>query len=274
MGIFGLLFKIIDRLPESRHLAALGQRYAERCRGDNDADPDRNGEVRLLRAVLPAAQIVLDCGANVGNWTRAALAANPALQIHCFEPSPTNFEKLRVLAVPQKVYCNNVGVGALDEERTLNVYAATGQIKTHYPRSAEENSEVAAVSTETIKLITIDGYLRSNSIKHVDFCKIDVEGHELEAFKGMADTLRSGAVDLVQFEYGGTFLDARILLRDIFKVIEPYGYDFYKILPNRLQPVARYSHEYENFVYQNWLLARRGWNGLERDALVRGRALR
>jgi FkbM family methyltransferase len=269
MGIFGLLLKIVDRIPESRHLAALGQRYAERCRGDNDADPESNGEYRLLRAVLPRAQIVLDCGANVGNWTRTALAFNPGLQIHCFEPSPTNFAKLKLLAVPGKVVCNNVGVGAAEEERMLNVYEESGQLNSLFRRTSAESSDATPQRTETIKLTTIDGYLRSNNIAHVDFAKIDVEGNELAAFNGMADTLKSGAVDLVQFEYGGTFLDAGILLRDIFAFMQPYPYDFFKILPKRLRAATEYSQGYETYAYQNWLLARRGWDGLDRAGVVR-----
>lgn len=52
--------------------------------------------------------------------------------------------------------------------------------------------------------------------------------------------------------------------------MQPYGYDFYNIRPGRLLPVPKFDMDFENFVYQNWLTARRGWDGLQRVGAMGG----
>ena len=70
--------------------------------------------------------------------------------------------------------------------------------------------------------------------------------------------LNQGRIHRIQFEYGGTYIDARILLKDMFDLLTPYGYRLHKIYPNRLQPVERYDQRLENFQYQNWVALKNG----------------
>jgi len=56
-------------------------------------------------------------------------------------------------------------------------------------------------------------YATDKQIRRIHLLKIDVEGHELEVLKGFDEKLRD--VDHVQFEYGGTYLDAGISLRQV-----------------------------------------------------------
>jgi len=83
--------------------------------------------------------------------------------------------------------------------------------------------------------------------------KVDVEGHELEVFKGAQGMLEKGAVKRIQFEYGGCNIDARMLLKDFFAFCAPYRYAFYKIYPHDLRHIPRYDQRLENFQYQNWV---------------------
>lgn len=65
--------------------------------------------------------------------------------------------------------------------------------------------------------------------------------------------LDQGRIHQIQFEYGGTYIDARILLKDLFDFLIPYGYRLYKIYPNELRPIECYDQRLENFQYQNWV---------------------
>ena len=46
--------------------------------------------------------------------------------------------------------------------------------------------------------------------------KIDVEGAELDVLLGAKELLNKGHIDYLQFEYGGTFVDANVTLRQVF----------------------------------------------------------
>ena len=80
-----------------------------------------------------------------------------------------------------------------------------------------------------------------------------MEGHELEVFKGAAGMLTQGKIKRIQFEYGGCNIDSRVLLKDLFEFLLPYGYAFYKVFPRELRRVLRYDQRLENFQYQNWV---------------------
>ena len=112
---------------------------------------------------------------------------------------------------------------------------------------------------ELIHLQTLDEYRNTGRVFGViDFCKIDVEGHELEVLRGMVDSLKAKTVRIIQFEYGGTNIDSRVLLKDIFAFFDTFGYQLWKIKPNGLEPVEQYTQSLENFQYQNWIAAAPG----------------
>jgi hypothetical protein len=114
--------------------------------------------------------------------------------------------------------------------------------------------EVAkAKDKEKIKLLTIDGYCERKGIKQIDLLKVDVEGHELAVFKGMTQMLKQDAIKIIQFEYGGCNLDARVYLADIWSFLEAYGFKFYKLYPEGAHRIIKYSQQLETFKYSNWV---------------------
>ncbi|MBK8637482.1 MAG: hypothetical protein IPN92_04070 [Chromatiaceae bacterium] len=75
----------------------------------------------------------------------------------------------------------------------------------------------------------------------------------MSVLQGAARMLEQERIERIQFEYGGTFIDARILLKDLFDILTPFDYHLYKIHPNRLVAADRYEQRFENFQYQNWV---------------------
>src|SRR5271169_1647849 len=58
-------------------------------------DPVRNGEALLIGELAPRLRIVLDVGANRGDWTRQLLEAAPAVEhVLCYEPGAAALEAL------------------------------------------------------------------------------------------------------------------------------------------------------------------------------------
>ena len=66
---------------------------------------------------------------------------------------------------------------------------------------------------EEIYLKRLDNYWKDKS-KIIDYIKIDVEGHELDALEGFGDLIKK--VRLIQFEFGGCNIDTRTYFQDFW----------------------------------------------------------
>lgn len=233
--------------------------YIDRRDGIGNDNPATNGEQRLLQRLMPRCSVVFDVGANRGDWAALALGANPLLQLHCFEPSPTTFAQLLAREFPSLVRCNNVGLSAAPRQAPLYVFEGAPALNSLYRRQGlEDGWGLESPEThESVSLIRLDDYCGREGIVDIDYLKLDVEGHELDALNGGRRLFESGRVKYGQFEYGGCNIDSRVLLADFFTWFEGAGYRLLKLFPDRLLPVDRYDQRHENFRYQNWVFARR-----------------
>lgn len=244
--------RVLARMPRSRLLYGLCRMYVDEHEGNNNPDMGGNGELRLLRRVLPGSRVVFDVGANVGDWANEALLINPELDLHCFEPSEATYEQLRA-RIGSRAKLNRLAVGETAGVSEMHVFGSGSGMNSMFDRSSVPGLVPAA--RETIQLVTLDGYTAENGIDVVDFLKVDVEGSELSVLRGARELLEQGRVRRVQFEYGGCNIDSRTFLRDVFVFFESVNsrYRFSKVLPADLLPVTRYIPRFENFQYQNWV---------------------
>ncbi len=229
------------------------RKYVDRYNSDNNDRMQSNGELEFMRQALQGAHVVFDVGANVGNWVRAALSINPEAEYHCFEPSAATYRALVNEALPSNVKTNNCGLGAKDGEAPLFVFDDGSGTNSLYRR---EGIGTTQPRRDNIRLITIDRYCDQHDIAHVDFVKLDVEGHELAVLHGARRMLSEGRINVVQFEYGGTYIDARILLKDIWDYVDEVNqsYSFFKLYPEGLCAIPAYRQTMETFKYSNWAI--------------------
>jgi FkbM family methyltransferase len=131
--------------------------------------------------------VVLDCGANLGIFTRVALRAGAA-KVVAIEPAPENLEALRRNLAEEvaagKVVIYPKGVWDKDEWLTLNQDAANTAADSFvlHPPGAK-------TSAEKFPLTTIDKMVAELNLPKVDFVKMDIEGAESRALKGAQQTL-------------------------------------------------------------------------------------
>ncbi len=103
---------------------------------------------------------------------------------------------------------------------------------------------------EDVKLDTVDNWIRGEGIQRIDILKIDVEGNELEVLRGAQETLVD-MVQVIQFEFGGTSIDAGTYFRDYWVFLREYGFRIGAITPLGLMPIKVYSESEELMVYRN-----------------------
>lgn len=262
VGRSSLKRQLLANLPANRLLYRLCKHYVDLCNGENNDDMETNGELRLMRQILPQCGTVFDIGANVGHWASLALKLNPYINLHYFEPSRATYECLLANHFPSNVVCNNFGLSSTAGEAKLLIFEEGSGINSMYRRQGLEDGWGLSTQQreETIHLETVDRYCEQKNIQVVDFCKVDVEGHELEVFKGMSAMLKAKRIKMIQFEYGGCNIDAGVLLKDIFDFFQPFDYVFYKIFPKELRQILWYDQRLENFQYQNWTVIGSGFS--------------
>jgi len=168
--------------------------------------------VDATRRLVTPGMLVLDIGEHVGYYSvlLSALVGRGGV-VHAFEPNLHNYallvENTRAL---QNVRPHAVALGDKDEIGTLHdAYAESGGsslftdpagVTASHARARVarlRNAGVRALRCH-IQIVTGDRYLESRGVTRVDFIKMDIEGAEPKAIKGLTDTLsRSRHLQLV-----------------------------------------------------------------------------
>jgi FkbM family methyltransferase len=224
------------------------------------------GESRFLRRLMArawkhstasATPIVLDIGANAGDFSEAIVSNQPEARVFAFEPHPKTFARLLGRSLP-RVECINSAVGS--SVGVISLY------DTSLSGGSEHASTIAGVldgvhhqpvESEQVPLITIDAFLQERGIPRIDLLKIDVEGAELEILKGAMGAIKAGNIDVIQFEFNEMNVLSRVFFRDFWHVLD--GYSFYRLLPFGLFPIRNYRTFFcELFAFQNIVAVRSG----------------
>jgi FkbM family methyltransferase len=222
--------------------------------------PTTSGEINLLDALLAdgaSLRTAVDAGANVGAWSNAVAYRWPQATVHAFEPSDTVHERLVSRCAGQNIHCVRAALSDVSRTAVLNhVPGLTGMSSLHVRDLAEHG--LAMTTSESVLCVTLDEYAseKGRGLAHVDFLKIDVEGHDFAVLQGATTLLDASRVSLIQFEFGGSNIDSRTFLRDFVRLLEP-RYDLYHVLLNGIVPL-HYSERQEIFVTRNFLALRRG----------------
>jgi len=221
-------------------------------------DISANGESNVMRYLLECKllskkSIVFDVGANIGEWTDSILKLLPEIGIHSFEPDPSVCEKLYSKFKENK----NVRIfnGALSNgvgQAEFHVYPSD-RMSSLFQRDLSSMGISGEQKSIFVRMNTLDNYCEDNGITHIHFLKIDVEGAENNVLRGAKTFLGNSRVDIIQFEYGGTYKDSGETLKNSYDMLRGYGYEVFKILPEGLEYYPFWKDEYENYAYSNFL---------------------
>jgi len=200
-------------------------------------------------------KVIFDIGANIGEYStmleNTSKEKNLKTNLHLFEPTKQCFSIIKKSFNAETTTLNNFGVSNKNESATIFYDKETSGLASLYQRNLDSYS-LKLNQSEQIELVRIDEYIEKKNINHVDFIKIDIEGHELTAFDGFGDYLNPDFIDFIQFEYGGANLDSHTSLMELYELLLSKGFKIAKCMPNGLQ-IRDYAPYMDNFQYSNYV---------------------
>ena len=92
-----------------------------------------------------------------------------------------------------------------------------------------------------------DGYIQKNNIKSIDFLKIHTEAFEFNVIKGFGDEIE--IIKVIQFEYGGTYIDSGDKLKDVIEHLASDGFGSFHYL--EIQGMVPLNSLEDHYQYSN-----------------------
>jgi FkbM family methyltransferase len=150
-------------------------------------------ERKLFCDAIAPGSVVLDVGANIGLYT--LLAAKRGARVFAIEADPRNLELLR----------QNVHLNGFDDRVTIFPIAAgnqQGMVMLYRTRGNSGNSNLfEGIDPVQVPCRTID----SLNLPPIDVCKMDIEGNEVSALRGMGATIARSPQIKMLIEYAERF---------------------------------------------------------------------
>jgi FkbM family methyltransferase len=192
---------------------------------------------QLLFSLAKPGATILDLGANIGTFSLAAAAMG--CRVYAVEASPAiaarlnksvawnGFDNMRVVSAAVSDH-----VGTL-EFLPAGPYGHVAQASAKAPAEAPGDSRI-----RSLRAITVDALLAELGLTRVDLVKMDIEGSEVAACRGMRGLLSGPDAPVIIYEANGHTLSFfGETPNRLIAALEAYGYRNYLIEPGQLLPV-------------------------------------
>jgi FkbM family methyltransferase len=199
---------------------------------------DQRSEIEAALRAVRAGDTAVDVGANKGAylyWLRRGVGTSG--KVVAFEPQPALALYLRSIAAAMRWENVRVEACALSDSTGARTLYVPGQ---GVSQGASLEPTVAATGPSRsyeCEADTLDRRLRDAG--PVSFLKVDVEGHELEVFRGAAGTLSTHS-PAVLFECESRHL-RRHGMPDVFAFLHGLGYEGAFFSPRGLSPLREFD---------------------------------
>lgn len=207
---------------------------------DNKFSLVHKGDRMLMSKLLKKTgkQVVLDVGANVGNYAEEVLNHNSEIELYAFEPHPKTFLTLQEKA--QKLGFKTINKGCADTIGKLKFYDYANNDGSEHATLLEGvftdlyNNET---TVHEVDVTTLDAFISEHKIEHVDLLKIDTEGFEYSVMSGCIESIKNNKISTIHFEFNSMNIISKVFMKDFIKILPQYS--FYRVLPDGLLKIEK-----------------------------------
>lgn len=199
-----------------------------------------DARARMLR--FNKTTVVVDCGANTGQYAARLRRTGYTGRIISFEPSSAAFSRLQQASSRDPGWtCYNLALGAATGEVSLNVGEESTLSSVLMPTSDPEiNFHFRVASQELVSIDRLDRLLPAHlSDRDTVHLKLDVQGSELEVLAGASAILPCVATVECELPLLSTYRDQPSLAQ-VLEVLNQEGFTPVRLDPNYVDPESGY----------------------------------
>ena len=205
-----------------RRQGGLGFLPAVLAGGDHET-----AEHRFLRQLDLTGKTVYEIGAFQGILT--LFYSSRAKEVIAYEPNPPSYHRvLQNLRLNERhnVRVRHLAVGELEGSLTLLCDPLMPGGTSGDPTVAGQIRGSSTATSVTVPVVTIDSDMASAQLPKPDLVKIDIEGMELPALRGMTRTLRQFHPELYMEMHGADVDQKNANVRNIVEFVTQLGYGY------------------------------------------------
>lgn len=221
-------------------------------------------EAREKRPERPV--VVVDVGANRGDYAAAVLERFDRARIVCFEPQASAVKALEQ-RLGSQVEIVPIALAGRDGRAVLrSTHNDACVLATLTERECDTyDPSVKLDEEEDVEVRTLDTIANELSLYRADLLKLDAEGHELEILEG-GHWFIYGDVPLLTFEFNACAPAAGVSFKDFWDLLSP-RYELYRVdVSGAIAPVRTYDPADESTTHRNYLGVARDCEWFRRPA--------
>lgn len=208
-------------------------------------------ELKLFYKWISPGQVIVDIGANIGFYSVffSKLTGNNG-RVYSFEPDKLNYKHLEKIT---KTYNNieTINLALSEKQETIKLYVShrlNVDHRTYKPEKFKNSYEIEATS--------LDNYLNQ---KTPDVIKMDIQGAEFSALKGMKNTLSNNPDIILLMEYWPEVNRKQgIEINDIIDYVKQLNKNIYVIKNDKVvqlnDSIIQGYKRYKKDAYSNWII--------------------
>jgi FkbM family methyltransferase len=182
--------------------------------------------------------VVLDIGANTGQFTKTIATLLPNATVYSFEPLPECFDKIQQIAnTNTQIKAFNLGIG--DSSGVLAFEKSAASVSSSFLKMSDTHKQAFPATSKSttveVKISKLDDIVKELDLGKSLFVKIDVQGYEDKVLKGGTETIQKAKIIIIEVSFV-TLYEFQPLFDDIYSVLKEWGFTYIGTLDQLSDP--------------------------------------